>query len=199
MSISTTPEHTERQLRIAVVIGSTRQGRAGEPIARWFVDQVSARDDIELDLIDLAEADVPHVMPDFDDETLPDSVEALGARLDAADGFVVVTPEYNHSFPASLKNAIDWFHDEWHAKPVAFVSYGGMGRGFRAVEQLRQVLVELHAMTTRDGVSIDLDEVDDHGRPTSDGIEGAAKLMVDQLIWWATALRAARDARPYVG
>jgi len=137
-------------------------------------------------------------MPVFDSEVMPAAVNALSERLDAADGFVIVTPEYNHSFPAALKNAVDWLHEEWHAKPVAFVSYGGMSRGFRAVEQLRQVFVELHAMTTRDGLGIDLDEVDDQGRPNSPGCEGAVKLMGDQLVWWANALRQARAERPYV-
>lgn len=185
-------------LRIAVIIGSTRPGRAGEPIARWVADQLVPRADLDIDLVDLAEAALPSVLSDSDAEVFPAQVEALSARLGAADGFVIVTPEYNHSPPAALKNAIDWFHDEWNAKPVAFVSYGGMGRGFRAVEHLRQVFVELHAMTTRDGLGIDLGEVDDHGWPTSPGCEGAVKVMADQLVWWANALRQARTERPYV-
>ena len=198
MAANTSPKSSQ-PLRIAVILGSTRDGRAGEPITRWFVDQASPREDVKIDLVDLAEAGLPHVMPDFESEIMPASVTALSERLVSADGFVVVTPEYNHSFPASLKNGIDWFHDEWFAKPVAFVSYGGMSRGFRAVEQLRQVFVELHAMTTRDGVSINLDEVGADGCPSSEGLEGAVKLMVDQLVWWAAALRDAREVRPYVG
>lgn len=186
------------KLRIGVIIGSTRQGRAGAPIAEWFAAIARQHPEMEIDLIDLAEADVPHVLPDFDVETLPASVEELGNRLDAADGFVVVTPEYNHAYPAALKNAIDWYYGEWQAKPVAFISYGGTAQGIRAVEQLRQVFVELHAMTTRDGVSINLDEVDQHGWPTSPGVDGAAKLMLDQLAWWARALHQARATVPYV-
>lgn len=185
-------------LRIAVIIGSTRQGRAGEPIARWLADQLASRADLDVDLVDLAETAVPHVLPAFDIEVMPPEVDALSARLNAADGFVVVTPEYNHSVPAALKNAVDWFYEEWNAKPIAFVSYGGISRGFRAVEHLRQVFVELHAMTTRDGLGIDLDEVDDHGKPVSPGCEEAVKQMTDQLLWWATALRQARAERPYV-
>lgn len=198
MTYTTTGTTSAGPLRIAVIIGSTRQGRAGEPIAWWVADQLTPRADLDVDIVDLAVDPVPHVLPDYDVETMPASVVGLGERLDAADGFVIVTPEYNHSFPAALKNAVDWFYEEWNAKPIAFVSYGGKSRGIRAVEQLRQMFVELHAMTTRDGVGIDLDEVDDHGRPASQGCEGAAKLMADQLVWWANALRQARTERPYV-
>ncbi|MBB4930090.1 NAD(P)H-dependent FMN reductase [Lipingzhangella halophila] len=182
-------------LRVAVIIGSTREGRAGAAIAEWFADQIRRRDDYELDLVDLAEEPLPVVLPDSD--TVPEPVASLGRRLAAADAFVIVTPEYNHGYPASLKNAIDWFYDEWSAKPVAFVSYAGRSQGLRSVEQLRQVFVEVHAMTTRDGVSIDLGRVDEHGRPTEAGIDGAAKLTLDGLAWWGRALREARTAHPY--
>ena len=102
-----------------------------------------------MDVIDLAEARLPDVLSNQPAA----SVTATSQRLAAADAFVVVTPEYNHSFPASLKNAIDWHFKEWQAKPVGFVSYGGMSGGLRAVEHLRQVFVELHAVTVRDAVS----------------------------------------------
>ncbi len=185
-------------LRIAVIVGSIRTGRAGAPIAHWFVEQTKGHRDLTIDLVDLAEPQLPVVLPDFDAVEVPATVTELGERLGAADGFVVITPEYNHSFPASLKNAIDWFHAEWFAKPVAFVSYGGRGQGIRATEQLRQVFAELHAVTTRDAVGIDLDDVDDAGCPNSSGIDGAAKVLLDQLVWWGETLRAGRRARPYV-
>jgi NAD(P)H-dependent FMN reductase len=197
-SETSTSTSTDR-LRIAAIIGSTRQGRAGKPIADWFLTQARDHADIGIDLIDLAEVQLPVVLPDYDVTALPEQVTALGERLAAADGFVVITPEYNHAYPAALKNAIDWFYEEWNAKPIAFVSYGGMSQGIRAVEQLRQVFVELHAMTTRDGVSINLDQTDERGWPNSSGVDGAAKLMLDQLVWWARALHQARAAHPYVG
>lgn len=105
---------------------------------------------------------------------------------------MVVTPEYNRSFPASLKQAIDYAYDEWRTKPVAFVSYGHGSRGLYAVEQLRSVFTELHTVTLRNGVSINL--LDDTGEDR----DRAAALMMDQLGWWGLALREARAARPYV-
>jgi NAD(P)H-dependent FMN reductase len=194
----TTPvRHRSAPLRVAVIVGSIREGRAGAAITDWFVAQAEPRDDLDLDVLDLAELALPVVFPD-DEARIPTSVTAAGHRLDAADAIVVVTPEYNHSFPASLKNAVDWFHAEWFAKPIAFVSYGGRAEGVRAVEQLRQVFVEVHAMTTRDGVSINVDTVDERGWPASDGVEGAAKLMLDELAWWGRALRDARAREPYL-
>lgn len=196
---STEPTDTDGPLRLAVIVGSTRRGRAGAAIARWFVRQVEGRDDVALDFIDLAETDLPTVLPDFETEEVPYAVASLSVRIAAADAFVVVTPEYNHSFPASLKNAIDWFYDEWMAKPAALVSYGGRAGGVRATEQLRQVFAELHVHTTRDGVAINLDDCDDQGEPTGEGPLGAAKVALDQLTWWARALRDARAARTYGG
>jgi NAD(P)H-dependent FMN reductase len=113
---------------------------------------------------------------------------------------VVVTPEYNHSFPASLKNAIDWHFTQWQAKPVGFVSYGGVAGGLRAVEHLRLVFAELHAMTVRGTVSFHMapERFDANGEPREpEGCNRAAKAMLDQLVWWARALRTARAARPY--
>ncbi|MBB0246892.1 NADPH-dependent FMN reductase [Streptomyces alkaliphilus] len=178
-------------LRLAVVIGSTRVGRRGSAIGRWFADLAAAREGLEVEVVDLAEHPLPAVL-DPAAGSAP-AVTALGARLDAADAFVIVTPEYNHSFPAPLKHAIDWYGDEWYAKPVAFVSYGGRGGGLRAVEQLRQVFAELHAVTVRETVSL-------HGpQEPGPGSESdpAATAMLDRLTWWADALRAARAHRPF--
>jgi NAD(P)H-dependent FMN reductase len=117
-----------------------------------------------------------------------------------ADAFVVVTPEYNHGYPASLKQAIDLPREQWQAKPVAFVSYGGIGGGLRAVEQLRQVFAELHAYTIRDTVSFhNYGELFDRSGQLIDpsGPNAGAKVLLDRLTWWASALRSARNARPY--
>ena len=112
----------------------------------------------------------------------------------------MVTPEYNHGYPASLKQAIDLAHHQWQAKPVAFVSYGGISGGLRAVEQLRQVFAELHATTVRDTVSFHLAHgaFDATGEPVdTTGPATAAKTLLDQLTWWAAALRTARTTHPY--
>ncbi|MEV5750636.1 NAD(P)H-dependent oxidoreductase [Actinoallomurus sp. NPDC052308] len=195
-------EITER-FRVAVIVGSVREGRFGTTVADWFADRARRRTDVDVDVIDLAEVGLPLVFPAFGTAPAPDTTRALKTvtpRLAAADAFVVVTPEYNHSFPASLKNLIDWHSAEWHAKPVGFVSYGGLSGGLRAVEHLRPVFAELHAVTVRDTVSFHgaRERFDAEGRPVDpDGCDAAAETLLDQLLWWAHALRDARAARPY--
>ncbi|MDV6011607.1 NAD(P)H-dependent oxidoreductase [Haloechinothrix sp. LS1_15] len=192
---------SEQTLRLAIIIGSTRNGRFGPTAARWFAERAAERSDFTVDVIDLAEANLPERLID-DGDPVPEAVTALAPRLAAADAFVVVTPEYNHSFPASLKTAIDWYFDEWSAKPVAFVSYGGISGGLRAVEALRLVFAEVHATTIRETVSFPNfpDAFDAEGRPVDAiGPNGAAKALLDQLAWWARALAEARAKRPYSG
>jgi NAD(P)H-dependent FMN reductase len=192
-----------KPFRLVVIVGSVREGRLGPTVTRWFARQAEQREDLNVDVIDLAEIHLPMVLPRIGSEPAPDAVRAMAdltPRLAAADAFVVVTPEYNHSFPAALKNAIDSHNQEWHAKPVGFVSYGGMSGGLRAVEQLRPVFAELHAVTVRDTVSFHgaRSQFDDEGNPINPaGSNAAAKGLLDQLTWWAWALREARTARPY--
>jgi NAD(P)H-dependent FMN reductase len=186
----------EPSLHVAVIVGSTREGRFGSTVARWFVKQCEPRTDLVVDLIELADVNLPAVFPSRADPV----VEAYAKRIGGADAIVVVTPEYNHGYPASLKQAIDVARAEWQAKPVAFVSYGGLSGGLRAVEQLRQVFAELHTVTIRDTVSFHGGWQCFHpsGEPVDPGgCNAAAKLMLDQLVWWACALRTARAARPY--
>ncbi|MPY96206.1 MAG: NADPH-dependent FMN reductase [Acidimicrobiia bacterium] len=187
---------TTNPFHLAVLVGSTREGRFGPTVARWFVSEASQRGDATIDVIDLADLELPVAHPARPDP----GVAGLAQRIGRADGIVVVTPEYNHGYPASLKHAIDLLHAEWQAKPVGFVSYGGRAGGLRAVEQLRQVFAELHAMTVRDAVSFHLAwaSFDNAGEPLdAAGSAAAAKAMLDQLAWWAVALRAGREARPY--
>ncbi|WP_019818943.1 NADPH-dependent FMN reductase [Saccharomonospora saliphila] len=181
--------------RLAVLIGSTRTGRFGPVPAAWFAERARAHAAMPVDLIDLADYGLPENLDDTPD------VGRLGDRLAEADAFVVVTPEYNHSFPASLKTAIDHYHEQWQAKPVAFVSYGGMAGGLRAVEQLRLVFAELHAVTMRNSLSFHNYPTvfDDDGTPSESGADTAAKQMLDQLHWWAVTLKQARAERPYSG
>ncbi|MFC0629386.1 NADPH-dependent FMN reductase [Kribbella deserti] len=189
-------------IKIAVIIGSVREGRSGGAIADWFIGRAAQRPDINLDVIDLLKISLPLTLPDKRRATpeVARLLQNVSPRLAAADGFVVVTPEYNHSFPASLKNLIDWHNEEWHAKPIAFVSYGGRSGGLRAVEQLRAVFAELHAATIRATVSFHKpwDSFDADGSPVDPTLcSGAVKSMLDQLLWWADALRYARAIRPY--
>lgn len=186
----------ETRIRTAVIVGSTREGRFGGTVARWFLARAALNQLVALDVIDLAHAGLPSTL-----RSVPaPEVEAMKARLADADAFVMITPEYNHGYPASLKMALDSARIEWMGKPVAFVSYGGMAGGLRSVEQLRQVCAELHMVTTRDGVSLHncaalFDEAERLKEPSAP--EAAVKLMLDQLVWWAIALRNARVRRPY--
>ncbi|MGW4502313.1 NADPH-dependent FMN reductase [Micromonospora sp. NPDC004336] len=180
-------------LRLAVIVGSTREGRAGDRIARWFCERAEGHDGLALTVVDLADYDFPAGYPA---EPTP-AMRAFAEQVRRAEAFVVVTPEYNHSFPASLKQAIDYAYDEWQAKPVGFVSYGCGSVGLHAVDQLRTVFTALHAVTVRDVVGVDLL----YGEPTpltTDRLRRAARVLLDQLCWWGLTLRDGRAARPYV-
>lgn len=180
-------------IRLAVIVASTREGRRAPLVADWFVTATGDRADIEVDVIDLADVDLPvrYTM------TTTRALAELRERIDAADAYVVITPEYNHSFPASLKHAVDFANAQWRRKAVGFVSYGGVSGGLRAVEQLRQVFAELHVHGVRDTVSFHgpWNGFGDDGRPVDpSGSQAAATVLVDELVWWAAALRAARQA-----
>jgi NAD(P)H-dependent FMN reductase len=127
--------------RLAVIIASSRPGRLAVPVAEWFVSLARQRDDFEVDVVDLAEVDLPFL----DEPNHPrlrqyqhDHTLAWSNRVDAADAFVIVTPEYNYGMPAILKNALDYLHHEWAHKPVGFVSYGGISAGTRSVQMTKQ-------------------------------------------------------------
>jgi len=185
---------TTDQLNIAIITGSVRRDRLGTVVTSWFARQVAGRAHNAIDTIDLADLTFP------DDMSPHPDVESFARRVDAADAVVVVTPEYNHSFPAPLKQAIDSIRGEWKAKPVAFVSYGGSAGGLRAVESLRLVFAELHAVTMRDTVSFHnpWGLFDENGRheADADALRSADRLLT-QLDWWAGALHTARAHRPY--
>lgn len=183
-------------LRLAIIIGSNRQGRFAPTVANWFVEHVRQRDELDVDVIDLAGFDIPSRLGKVGGAAMTPFRERVGR----ADAFVIVTPEYNHGYPAALKQAIDFVHAEWQAKPIGFVAYGGVSGGLRAVEQLRLVFAELHAVTIRDSVSLHgaSQLFDEHGALRNpDPANAAAKLMLDELLWFAQALRAARESRPY--
>ncbi|MFD6288395.1 NADPH-dependent FMN reductase [Streptomyces sp. NPDC060205] len=183
-------------LRLVVLTGSTREGRFGPVAADWFLRFAAQRDDLALDPVDLAD----HPLPDVASTAPHPGAAEFAERLAAADAFVVVTPEYNHSFPAPLKNAIDLHYTQWQAKPIGFVSYGGIGGGLRAVEQLRLVFAELHAVTVRDTVSFHRaweNFTEDGSLHHPEIPEAAAKAMLDELTWWGRTLRAGRTHAPY--
>lgn len=185
----------EDRPQLALIIASTREGRFGPTIAQWFAGEVEEADAFNLDIIDLALIEVP-TQPFAASE----AAVRLRERIAAADAIVIVTPEYNHSFPGTLKNAIDVARNEWFAKPIAFVSYGGMAGGLRAVEHLRLVFAELHAVTIRETVSFHNAHKAfraDGNRHDKRASQEAAARMQRQLTWWAAALRSARTTSPY--
>lgn len=175
-----------QDIKVGVIYGSTREGRFCDTVAEWLIEAIGRHDGFELIAID----------PAVEDGNTP----GLGKRLDTADAFIVVTPEYNHSFPGPLKSLIDSFKAEWQAKPVGFVSYGGISGGLRAVEQLRGVFAELHAVGIRDSVSFAnvWSRFDDEGALRESGqTNRALNTMLARLSWWAMALREARLNNPY--
>src|SRR5688572_7966133 len=133
------------EIRIGIIIGSTRPGRVGDQVARWVLEQASARTDAEFELVDLNDFALPHL-----DEAVPASMgqyanahtKAWAQKVDSFDGYIFVTPEYNHSTSGALKNAIDFVYAEWNNKAAGLVSYGSAG-GTRAAEHLRLILAEL--------------------------------------------------------
>jgi NAD(P)H-dependent FMN reductase len=194
---------TTALLHVVVLMGSTREGRFAPVVTDWLTAHLAQRDDMTTDVVDLTETQLPVVFPAFGQEPPPGSTDLLAEvspRLAAADAFVFVTPEYNHSFPASLKNAIDWHNEQWQGKPVAFVSYGGLSGGLRAVEQLRLVMAELNATTIRNTVSFHdaWSRFDESGAVRDPAADTAAKALLDQLAWWGHALRDAKAVRSYV-
>ncbi|MFE9117839.1 NADPH-dependent FMN reductase [Streptomyces sp. NPDC007172] len=189
-------------LKLTVVIGSNREGRFAPVVADWFLARARAHHGLDIEVLDLADTELPTTLSRDPSPAVAAQLAVITPKLADADAFVVITPEYNHSFPAPLKNLIDWHFAQWQAKPVGFVSYGGVSGGLRAVEQLRQVFAELHAVTVRDTVSFPqvhglFDEDGEHREPSQ--ADAAVKKMLDQVAWWAWALRDAKEVRPYAG
>src|SRR5436305_2722937 len=134
-------------MKIHVIVGSTRQNRISEKPARWIYEHVQTKPELDGELLDLRDYPLPlvdeptapiHLQGKYSDER----VQLWAQKVAEADGYIVVSPEYNHGYPAVLKNAFDVIYPEWNNKPIGFVSYGTLG-GARVVEQLRLVAVEL--------------------------------------------------------
>jgi NAD(P)H-dependent FMN reductase len=186
--------------KLHVILASTRPGRAGEPIADWFTDRARAHGAFDVELVDLAEVGLPLL----DEPNHPrlrryehQHTKDWSARINAADAFAFVTPEYNYGYPAALKNAIDYLHFEWQHKPVGFVSYGGVAAGTRAVQQLKQVVTTLKMFPLFEAVSIPFHTqfIDEEGvLQANDVMEGAAAAMLDELVLVEESLRPRREA-----
>ena len=188
---------------ISVIVGSTRQGRFSEKPSQWIFQHLRKRKEVEARLLDLR--DFP--MPFFDQPVPPampgrppypnEVVQKWTAQIAASDGFVFVTPEYNYGTSAVLKNAIDWVYPEWNRKAPAFVSYGS-AMGARAVQQLRETAIEVQMAPIRSSVPIPVATLWAHfqGGDVNKGLaemDEQAAAMIDDLLWWTSALKTARQ------
>jgi NAD(P)H-dependent FMN reductase len=178
---------------LLVVIASTRPGRLGLPIGGWFADHVRADGRFVPDVVDLAEL----ALPMLDEPNHPtqqryehDHTRAWSARVDAADAVVLVMPEYNHSFTAPLKNALDYLHVEWNDKSVGYVSYGGVSAGLRAVQAVKPVLTALGMHPLPGGVHLAFpwDSMDEGRFVASPAVVGAADSLLGALATWVDRL-----------
>ncbi len=184
-------------LDIKVIVGSTRANRFSEKPAQWIAGLAKQRSDLTVEVLDLRDYPLP-----FFEEALPPGlakdeyqnpvVRKWRDKVREADGYIICSPEYNHGYPAVLKNALDYTYFAWSRKAVAFVSWGGVG-GARGVEQLRAVAVELDMAPIRHAVHIpnpwfikDVSEID------TDPNRQAAAGLLDNLTWWSRALKNAR-------
>jgi NAD(P)H-dependent FMN reductase len=184
-------------LRIHVIIGSIREGRMALPIANWVMEQAALRDDLACDLVDLKDWELPfywHPRAPAAGAYTDPLQQRWAGKIAAADGYILVAPEYNHSPSAVLKNALDTVYAEWNRKPVSFVAYGGVG-GARSVEQLRLTAVSLEMAPLSNAVHL----VRPSGKRHDDRFEGdafdnkALGRVFDELGWWGRVLKAGRE------
>lgn len=191
-----------QQINIKVIVGSTREGRFSPNAAAWIAAELKQRSEVHVEILDLKDYELPF----FNEAISPsmksapyqhEAVARLTAKVNEGDGYVIVTPEYNHGPSGVLKNALDWIYQEWNQKPVAFVSYGSVG-GARAVEQLRSIAIELQMAPIREAIHINGEQYFPAYFGKTDVTEmfnsyqAKTDSMIEQLLWWARALKSAR-------
>jgi NAD(P)H-dependent FMN reductase len=184
---------------IGIVIGSTRPGRHGDAVAKWAYDIASQRTDANFELVDLVDHPLPHLdepLPPSRGQYVNDHTKRWAATIVPLDGFVFVTPEYNHSTSGVLKNAIDYLYAEWTNKAAGFISYGSVG-GARAAEHLRLVMGELQVADVRQQVALSLFTDFENFTDFKPAELQVAFLhtMFDQVVAWSTALATLRAAK----
>lgn len=191
-------------LKIKIILGSTRQNRFNDKPGAWILAETSKKEGVSAELLDLRD----YPFPFFDEPVSPsmikngeysnEIVRKWADKIREADAFIIVTPEYNHGTSGVLKNALDSVYAEWNNKPVGFISYGGVG-GARSVEQLRLVAIELQMASVRNAVHIlggPWNLLDENGKLKGgalDPFQKSAEGMLNQLLWWARALKVARE------
>jgi NAD(P)H-dependent FMN reductase len=184
-------------VKLQIILGSTRPGRAGEAVAKWTYKIASERDDVEVELVDVADYELPLLdepTPPMMRQYTKDHTEKWSDKIGEADGYIFVAAEYNHSVAGGLKNAIDYLNHEWRNKSVGFVSYGSNG-GSRAVEHLRGIAGELHLADVREQLLLYLANDFEHFskfKPTA-AHEAQLNKVIDEVVEWAEAMQTVRN------
>lgn len=185
--------------KLKIIVGSTRPTRKGHLVADWFSDIAKQHPEYEVEVLDLQEIDLP-LMNEPEHPRLRqyihDHTKSWSASIDEADAFVIVTPEYNYSFPATIKNALDYLSMEWQEKPVGFVSYGGMSGGMRAVQALKLPVTTLGMVPLAQAVNIPFfgEYINEEGHFIgNESFERSANTMLDKLKDWTEALKGMRE------
>ena len=189
-------------LKIKVIMGSVREGRFNDKASNWVSAIAKRREGIDVEILDLKEWNLPVLSERVSPSQVKDGkysteiISKWAQKIQEADAFIMVTPEYNHSTSGALKNSIDHIYGEWNNKAVGYVAYGSLGGG-RAMEHLRGIAAEVQMADVRAGVNIMapwtlVDEKNELKEGALDSYERAANLMIDQIISWGTALKAVR-------
>jgi NAD(P)H-dependent FMN reductase len=184
--------------RLGVVLVSVREGRAGEPVAQWFLERAKDHAGFDVELLDLKALDLPLLResnhPRLQKYTEP-KTQAWSKTIAGVDAFVFVTPEYNFSMPPSLVNALDHLYHEWSYKPAAFVSYGGVSGGLRSVQHAKSMMTTFKLVPMVEAVSVQYiaKALVDGRFPGGEPYDKQAKVMLDELLRWTNALRPLRQ------
>ncbi len=190
---------TDQSVHIGVIVGTTRPNRFSELPAAWIAGLMGKRDGVVTETLDLRDYPMPFynepsspstIMPEDYADDMP---KKWAAKIAEQDGFIIVTGEYNHGYPAVLKNALDYVYHAWNGKAVGFVSYGSVS-GARSVEQLRQVAIELQMAPIRSGIHLPWNVTEETRKDPSalNAFDKKADAYVDQLLWWTRTLKKAR-------
>lgn len=195
--------NTFSPIKIQIIIGSTRPNRFSEKPAQWIYGEAKKRKDLDIELLDLRD----YPMPNYDEPMSPKMlkgnykdgiVKKWVRKVGEADGYIIVSPEYNHGYPAVLKTALDYPYYEWNRKAVGFVSWGSAG-GARVVEQLRQVAVELQMVPIQPSIHIPpavflavRNPKEEDAADPYEPLKDRLSLFLDELTWWSKALKIAR-------
>jgi NAD(P)H-dependent FMN reductase len=195
----------ENLIKIKIIVGSTREGRFSDKAATWIAEEIKEKEKVIVEILDLRD----YNMPFFNESISPankkepyknETVALFTKKIQEGDAFIIVSPEYNHGIPGVLKNALDWVYQEWNNKPVAFVSYGSVG-GARVIEQLRLVAIELQMAPIRNAVHIPGEQYFQvlfgkmDIKDLFESQKDKARLMIEQLLWWAKILKKAREEK----